>query len=255
MGCARGRSAPLLNPLRRALLCCAGGGLCPGLNDVVQNIVYTLVGVGAAAPAVGQAQLESLANHATQPSRTGAHPVSPPLLSPWQDDYGVPEDQIFGIRYGLRGFLDRHAKPVQLSRATVDGIQLKGGTVLVRAAYGGTVCAADAAGLLVGPCELIKACPLAQDCISALPMLPFPLWCAGHITRQCQDAGHRGAAAPVGHQPPVRMLCRLLCCPVLPCCCPAAVRFPLLFVPAALHRGSSHAHISAICPPLPCAAT
>jgi 6-phosphofructokinase 1 len=64
------------------------GGLCPGLNDVVQNIVYTL------------------------------------------DDYGVPEDQIFGIRYGLRGFLDRHAKPVQLSRATVDGIQLKGGTVL-----------------------------------------------------------------------------------------------------------------------------
>lgn len=48
----------------------------------------------------------------------------------------MPEDQIFGIRYGLRGFLDRHAKPVQLSRATVDGIQLKGGTVLVRAAYG-----------------------------------------------------------------------------------------------------------------------
>jgi 6-phosphofructokinase len=51
-----------------------------------------------------------------------------------QDDYGVPEDQIFGIRYGLRGFLDRHAKPVQLSRSKVDGIQLKGGTVLVRGA-------------------------------------------------------------------------------------------------------------------------
>lgn len=64
------------------------GGLCPGLNDVVQNIVYTL------------------------------------------DDYGVPEDQIFGIRYGLRGFLDRHAKPVQLTHQWVDGIQLKGGTVL-----------------------------------------------------------------------------------------------------------------------------
>ncbi|KAI7842609.1 hypothetical protein COHA_003713 [Chlorella ohadii] len=64
------------------------GGLCPGLNDVVQNIVFSLC------------------------------------------DYGVPEDQIFGIRYGLRGFLDRHAKPVQLSRAAVDGIQLKGGTVL-----------------------------------------------------------------------------------------------------------------------------
>lgn len=69
-----------------ALVTC--GGLCPGLNDVVQNIVYTL------------------------------------------DDYGVPEDQIFGIRYGLRGFLDRHAKPIQLSRSKVDGIQLKGGTML-----------------------------------------------------------------------------------------------------------------------------
>ena len=69
-----------------ALVTC--GGLCPGLNDVVQNIVYTLA------------------------------------------DYGVPEDQIFGIRYGLRGFLDRHAKPIQLSRSKVDGIQLKGGTML-----------------------------------------------------------------------------------------------------------------------------
>lgn len=69
-----------------ALVTC--GGLCPGLNDVVQNIVYTL------------------------------------------DDYGVPEDQIFGIRYGLRGFLDRHAKPIQLGRSQVDGIQLKGGTML-----------------------------------------------------------------------------------------------------------------------------
>ena len=64
------------------------GGLCPGLNDVVLNIVTTLT------------------------------------------DYGVPDDQILGIRYGLRGFLDRHAKPVKLSKRAVDGIQLKGGTVL-----------------------------------------------------------------------------------------------------------------------------
>ncbi len=34
-------------------------------------------------------------------------------------------------RYGLRGFLDRHAKPVQMSRDKVDDIHLKGGTVLV----------------------------------------------------------------------------------------------------------------------------
>ena len=69
-----------------ALVTC--GGLCPGLNDVILNIVTTLL------------------------------------------EYGVPEDQIFGIKYGLRGFLDRHAKPVQLGRREVDGIQLKGGTVL-----------------------------------------------------------------------------------------------------------------------------
>ncbi|KIZ06337.1 hypothetical protein MNEG_1619 [Monoraphidium neglectum] len=64
------------------------GGLCPGLNDVVQNIVFTLA------------------------------------------DYGVPEDQIIGIRYGLRGFYDKFAKPVPLTRRTVDGIHLKGGTML-----------------------------------------------------------------------------------------------------------------------------
>lgn len=43
------------------------GGLCPGLNDVVQNLVYTLA------------------------------------------DYGVPEDQILGIRYGLRWGACNHA--------------------------------------------------------------------------------------------------------------------------------------------------
>ncbi|KAG2500191.1 hypothetical protein HYH03_001771 [Edaphochlamys debaryana] len=64
------------------------GGLCPGLNDVVQNIVYTLT------------------------------------------DYGVPEDNILGIRYGLRGFYERDAKPINLTRRYVEGIHLKGGTML-----------------------------------------------------------------------------------------------------------------------------
>jgi len=64
------------------------GGLCPGLNDVVQNVVYTLT------------------------------------------DYGVPEDNILGIRYGLRGFYERDAKPITLTRSLVDGIHLKGGTML-----------------------------------------------------------------------------------------------------------------------------
>lgn len=64
------------------------GGLCPGLNDVVQNLVYTL------------------------------------------QRYGVPEANILGIRYGLRGFYERDAKPVTLTRAKVDGIHLRGGTML-----------------------------------------------------------------------------------------------------------------------------
>ena len=64
------------------------GGLCPGLNDVVQNIVGTLL------------------------------------------TYGVPEEQILGIRFGLKGFYSKTRKPVVMDRAFVDGIHLKGGTVL-----------------------------------------------------------------------------------------------------------------------------
>lgn len=64
------------------------GGLCPGLNDVVQNIVRTLF------------------------------------------DYGVPDEQILGIRYGLKGFYSKTNKPFVMDKAFIDGIQLKGGTVL-----------------------------------------------------------------------------------------------------------------------------
>lgn len=64
------------------------GGLCPGLNDVIQSIVGTLC------------------------------------------EYGVPQEQIFGIRYGLKGFYAKHKKPVIMSNAFVDGVHLKGGTIL-----------------------------------------------------------------------------------------------------------------------------
>lgn len=64
------------------------GGLCPGLNDVVQNIVYTL------------------------------------------HDYGVPEDNVLGIKYGLRGFYERSDKPITLTPKLVNGIHLRGGTML-----------------------------------------------------------------------------------------------------------------------------
>lgn len=64
------------------------GGLCPGLNDVVQGIVCKL------------------------------------------EDYGVPEGNILGIKYGFKGFYDRTHKPVVLTQKYVEGIQLKGGTIL-----------------------------------------------------------------------------------------------------------------------------
>lgn len=64
------------------------GGLCPGLNDVIQNIVYTL------------------------------------------QDHGVPEENIIGIRYGLRGFYAKDNKPIVLTSERVEGIHLLGGTIL-----------------------------------------------------------------------------------------------------------------------------
>eukprot|EP01024_Parvocaulis_polyphysoides_P026548 TRINITY_DN2418_c0_g2_i7.p1 TRINITY_DN2418_c0_g2~~TRINITY_DN2418_c0_g2_i7.p1 ORF type:complete len:471 (-),score=61.02 TRINITY_DN2418_c0_g2_i7:52-1464(-) len=64
------------------------GGLCPGLNDVVQGIVKKLT------------------------------------------QYGVPEGNIWGIRYGFRGFYDKKDKPIILTKETVEGIHLKGGTIL-----------------------------------------------------------------------------------------------------------------------------
>ncbi|KIZ01731.1 hypothetical protein MNEG_6227 [Monoraphidium neglectum] len=45
-------------------------------------------------------------------------------------DYGVPEGNILGIRYGFRGFYDKTHKPIVLTKKSVDGIQLQGGTIL-----------------------------------------------------------------------------------------------------------------------------
>ena len=45
-------------------------------------------------------------------------------------DYGVPEGNVLGIRYGFRGFYDKTHKPMPLTKKTVDGIQLTGGTIL-----------------------------------------------------------------------------------------------------------------------------
>ena len=46
------------------------------------------------------------------------------------EDYGVKEGSIIGIRNGFQGFYDHLSKPIVLTKASVDGIHLKGGTVL-----------------------------------------------------------------------------------------------------------------------------
>lgn len=85
---AGARETIWFNPteVNAAIVTC--GGLCPGLNDVVQGLVSKLT------------------------------------------DYGVQEGNILGIKYGFRGFYDRKTKPIVLTKKSVEGIQLEGGTML-----------------------------------------------------------------------------------------------------------------------------
>jgi 6-phosphofructokinase 1 len=85
---AGARETIYFNPSEVNVAIVTCGGLCPGLNDVVQGLVNKL------------------------------------------SDYGVPEGHILGIKYGYRGFYDRDDRPVVLTRRSVDGIQLQGGTIL-----------------------------------------------------------------------------------------------------------------------------
>ena len=45
-------------------------------------------------------------------------------------DYGVPEGNILGIKYGFKGFYNKDSKPIVLTRRSVEGIHLEGGTML-----------------------------------------------------------------------------------------------------------------------------
>ena len=79
--------------VRAAIVTC--GGLCPGLNDVVRQLVLSL------------------------------------------EDYGVglnaddPKSVINGISFGFGGFYQEgHKEPIRMTRQTVDGIQMRGGTLL-----------------------------------------------------------------------------------------------------------------------------
>lgn len=85
--------------------------------------------------------------------------------------------QIFGIKYGLRGFYERATKPVHLTPEVVDGIQLRGGTILVR--LGCTRCFSSTC--------IATAHALSQTCCDLLGLhgrrqmrgLKRGLWCSG----------------------------------------------------------------------------
>lgn len=85
---AGAREMIYMNPKETRVAIVTCGGLCPGLNDVVQGLVNKC------------------------------------------QDYGVPEGNILGIRYGFKGFYDRVARPVVLTKRNVEGIHLEGGTIL-----------------------------------------------------------------------------------------------------------------------------
>lgn len=85
---AGARETIYMNPKETKVAIVTCGGLCPGLNDVVQGLVKKCT------------------------------------------DYGVVDGNILGIRFGFKGFYDKEHKPVVLTKQSVDGIHLEGGTIL-----------------------------------------------------------------------------------------------------------------------------
>ena len=129
------------------------GGLCPGLNDVVQGLVRKLedygvpegnvLGIRYASRGASRmwALLQSLSplmlrvavslarHHANLSSLRVSSSCRmdriscAPRLWPLRDGAGAR-------RYGFRGFYSRRDKPIVLTSAVVEGIQLQGGTIL-----------------------------------------------------------------------------------------------------------------------------
>lgn len=85
---AGARETIYMNPKETKVAIVTCGGLCPGLNDVVQGLVKKCT------------------------------------------DYGVIDGNILGMRFGFKGFYDKHHKAVVLTKQSVDGIHLEGGTIL-----------------------------------------------------------------------------------------------------------------------------
>ena len=77
--------------------------------------------------------------------------------------------QIYGIRYGLRGFYSRDAKPMELKASAVEGIHLQGGTVLV--------CSSPSTRPLLTPDAHRAALPHPERCTQSLETASFRSTC------------------------------------------------------------------------------
>ena len=125
--------------------------------------------------------------------------LAPPGLALQAVDYGVPESQILGIRYGFRGFYDRKHKPLVLTRRRVSRAgarQPAGGAVRTHPCPGA---AARLLLLLAGTSltpqcsdspSALSSCTLTLPC-SALPCsaLPCPPPCRCRMVEEIHLEG------------------------------------------------------------------
>lgn len=103
------------------------GGLCPGLNNVIQGLVRSLLSL-----------------------------------------YGA--EKVYGVRGGYQGFADSNFPPMELTLANVQGLQLKGGTMIGELAREGVECAsaplrrrrARGWGVSRGPTPRLRSRPPAR---------------------------------------------------------------------------------------------
>jgi hypothetical protein len=121
---AGARETIYFNPAEVNVAIVTCGGLCPGLNDVVQGLVSKLTDYGVPDGHILGIKCALCRHHAAARVDHVVH-------------VGLAVQRVRGncrcsaaCRYGYRGFYDRDDKPVVLTRRSVDGIQLQGGTIL-----------------------------------------------------------------------------------------------------------------------------
>jgi 6-phosphofructokinase 1 len=136
---AGARETIYFNPAEVNVAIVTCGGLCPGLNDVVQGLVNKLADYGVpdghtlGIKCASDAQTLVLCHHAGAGQQHATLVLlrnAPRMRCSISVRPSCTRQRIAACRYGYRGFYDRDDKPAVLTRRSVDGIQLQGGTIL-----------------------------------------------------------------------------------------------------------------------------